>query len=93
MDWEKVIEFAVTVAVMAVAVFLVPWLKEKLGAEKLLKLQQLISIAVQAAEQLFGPGTGAQKKAYVQDWLNQQGVRADAGQVDAMIEAAVLALG
>ena len=93
MDWDKVVEFVVTVAVMAVAVFLVPWLKEKLGAERLAKLRELIAIAVQAAEQIFGPKTGEQKKAYVQEWLREQGVRADTERVDAMIEAAVLELG
>ena len=92
MDWNKAVEFAVTVAVMAIAAFLVPWLKEKLGAEKLQKLQELIVIAVRAAEQIFGPKTGAEKKAYVQRWLKAQGVKADPERVDAMIEAAVLAL-
>ena len=92
MDWNKVIEFVVTVAVMAVAVFLVPWLKEKLGAEKLNKLRELVAIAVRAAEQIFGPKTGEKKKAYAQQWLREQGVKADPARVDAMIEAAVLAL-
>ena len=44
-------------------------------------------------EQIFGPKTGEQKKAYVQAWLQEQGVKADPKQVDAIIEAAVLELG
>lgn len=92
MNWDLLIQFLVAVAVMAVSVFLLPWIKEKIGAEKTAQLMDLVSIAVQAAEQMFGPGTGEQKKAYVVDWLTQQGVNASSDTVNAMIEAEVLNL-
>lgn len=88
MDWNLVLEFIITVATIAVAIFLVPWLKEKLGAERAQQLEELIWKAVQAAEQLFGAGNGAEKKAYVVEYLEARGVDAEA--VDADIEAAVL---
>lgn len=88
MDWNLVLEFVIAVATIAVAVFLVPWLKEKLGAERAQQLEDLIWKAVQAAEQLFGAGNGSEKKAYVVEYLEARGVDAEA--VDADIEAAVL---
>lgn len=88
MDWNLALEFIITVATIAVAIFLVPWLKEKLGAERAQQLEDLIWKAVQAAEQLFGVGNGAEKKAYVVEYLEARGVDAEA--VDADIEAAVL---
>ena len=88
MDWNLALEFVITVATIAVAIFLVPWLKEKLGAERAQQLEDLIWKAVQAAEQLFGAGSGAEKKAYVVEYLEARGV--DAQAVDADIEAAVL---
>ena len=88
MDWNLVLEFVITVATIAVAIFLVPWLKEKLGAERAQQLEDLIWKAVQAAEQIFGPDAGAQKKAYVVQQLEAQGI--DAAAHDADIEAAVL---
>lgn len=89
MDWNLVLEFIITVATIAVAIFLVPWLKEKLGAERAQQLEELIWKAVKAAEQLFGAGgNGAEKKAYVVEYLEARGVDAEA--VDADIEAAVL---
>lgn len=88
MDWNLVLEFFITVATIAVAIFLVPWLKEKLGAERAQQLEDLIWKAVQAAEQLFGAGNGAQKKAYVVEYLENAGI--DAQAVDMEIEAAVL---
>lgn len=88
MDWNLVLEFIIAVVTIAVAIFLVPWLKEKLGAERAQQLEELIWKAVQAAEQLFGAGNGAEKKAYVVEYLEARGVDAEA--VDADIEAAVL---
>lgn len=88
MDWTLVLEFVIAVVTIAVAIFLVPWLKEKLGAERAQQLEDLIWKAVQAAEQLFGAGNGAEKKAYVVEYLEARGVDAEA--VDADIEAAVL---
>lgn len=50
----------------------------------------LIGIAVKAAEQLFkGSGRGAEKKAWVLQWLSKLGVTLDTDLVDAMIESAV----
>lgn len=88
MDWNLVLEFVVVVAAIAVVVFLVPFLREKLGAERAQQLENLIWQAVQAAEQLFGAGQGAQKKAYVVEYLENAGI--DAAAVDTEIEAAVL---
>ena len=88
MDWNLVLEFVITVVTIAVAIFLVPLLKKKLGTERAKQFEELIWKAVQAAEQLFGAGNGAEKKAYVVEYLEARGVDAEA--VDADIEAAVL---
>lgn len=49
-----------------------------------------VKIAVAAAEQLYkGSDRGEEKKAYVLDWLNKQGITIDTDKLDAMIEAAV----
>ena len=88
MDWNLVLEFIITVATIAVTIFLVPLLKKKLGTERAQQLEELIWKAVRAAEQLFGAGNGAEKKAYVVEYLEARGVDAEA--VNADIEAAVL---
>lgn len=90
LNWQLVIEFAVAVAAIAITIFLVPWLKDKLGTDRYAALKDLIWEAVQAAEQLFGAGNGAQKKAYVVEHLENAGI--DAAAVDMQIESAVLAV-
>lgn len=88
MNWNLVLEFALVVAAIAITIFLVPYLKKKLGTERYNAVIDLIWEAVQAAEQLFGSGQGAQKKAYVVEYLENAGI--DAAAVDTKIEAAVL---
>jgi len=89
MDWGAIIGAIITIAVAAITVAVVPWLREKLSAEQLAVVQRWVSIAVLAAEQIFGSGTGAKKKAYVLEWLTARGIKLDAEALDAMIEAAV----
>ncbi len=85
---EKVMEMLVTVLISAVCIFVLPFLKEKLGAEKLKMLWKWVCIAVQAAEQLFGSGKGEEKKSYVLETLKEKGIT-ESPALDALIEAAV----
>lgn len=88
-DWMRVVELVLLCAAGAVCAVGIPWLKERIGAEKLKNLWKWVCIAVQAAEQIFGKGTGERKKEYALDVLNAQGVKADGETLDALIEAAV----
>ena len=91
MTWlYDVLALVAVIAVAVTAAYLLPWLKEKLGAAKFDQLWNLVCIAVQAAEQLFpAPGSGVQKLTYVLKWLKDQGVQTDDGMTRPMIEAAV----
>ena len=52
-----------------------------------------LTVAVEAAEQLYtGSGRGAEKKAYVVEFLNSKGFKIDAETLDKLIEAAVFNL-
>ena len=88
LDWSAIAQFLLAVAALAVTTFLIPYLRQKLGAQKAEQVEDLIWQLVQAAEQIFGPDAGAQKKAYVVQQLEAQGI--DAAAHDADIEAAVL---
>lgn len=90
-DWTIVIEIALFALIAVVAAALLPWLKERIGAERLNKLWRWVCWAVEAAEQLFGAGAGVRKKEYVLEMLAEMGVDITPD-VDAMVEAAVLEL-
>lgn len=88
-DWALVIEIALFALVSVVVAVLVPWLKARIGAEKVNEIWKWVCMAVQAAEQLFGSGAGERKKQYVQDFLTGRGYDATDNDVDVLIEAAV----
>lgn len=92
MDYTKIIGAVITLAVALITTFLIPWLKEKKGTEKLVKWQKYVDIAVQAAEQLYDVTQGEAKKAYVLKYLSDKGITFDVETVENMIESAVLLL-
>jgi LL-H family phage holin len=50
----------------------VPYIKEKIGNEKLAKYEEWATLGVQCAEMIFkGQGMGANKKEYVVNFLNE----------------------
>ena len=92
-DISGIIEAVSALILAVVSTFLIPWLKEKYGAQKLAKIQTWVTAAVKAAEMIFdGTGLGEKKKAYVEKFLHDHGVTIDAQALDVMIEAAVLEL-
>lgn len=90
-DFEMVLHLVGMVAFIlagVVLLYLMPYLKAKLGDAKLREMWKMVCIAVQAAEQLFGSGKGVDKKEYVEETLVAQGVEIDEA-INNMIEAAV----
>lgn len=83
-----VLAIGAMLAIGAVVTVLVMWYKGKLTDAQVARIWEWVCIAVQAAEQLFGPKTGEQKKQYVVELLTDLGI-AVTDKVDAMIEAAV----
>ena len=83
-----VLAIGAMLAIGAVVTVLVMWYKGKLTDAQVARIWEWVCIAVQAAEQLFGPKTGQQKKQYVVELLTDLGIVVT-DKVDAMIEAAV----
>ena len=83
-----VLAIGAMLAIGAVVTVMVMWYKGKLTDAQVARIWEWVCIAVQAAEQLFGPKTGEQKKQYVVDFLSGLGIVVN-DKVDAMIEAAV----
>lgn len=92
MDYTNIITAVITLLTALLTAFFIPWLKERVGAEKLAKWQQYVEIAVRAAEQLYDTAQGKEKKAYVLQYLASKGIQFDSDTVDKMIESAVLML-
>lgn len=85
-----VIEAVFALIAAIITAIVVPYIKSRTTTQQQTQIAAWVRIAVTAAEQLYkGSGRGAEKKAYVLDWLHEHGVTVDESKLDAMIESAV----
>lgn len=91
-DITPIIQAVVALAAALITAFVIPWLKNKVGAQNMDLFLAWVDIAVAAAEQLYDTVDGEKKKAYVVNFLAQKGFKVDIEELDNAIEAAVLKL-
>ena len=90
-DLTEIIIALIGLVATVLTTFLIPYLRQKMSAEKFSEMQMWVNIAVKAAEMLYaGTGRGEEKKAYVTEFLNSKGYTLDATSIENMTEAAVL---
>ena len=89
----EVIKLVVMVAALVIARYLVPWIKEKIGADKLAQIEKWTKYAVEMAQQIHWTETGEDKKAIVTKFLREiltaKNIALSDKQLDVLIEAAV----
>lgn len=91
-DITPIIQSLITLMVALVTVFVVPWVKKKIGAENMDEFLSWVDIGVAAAEQLFSSDEAFAKKQYVLNFLTEKGYSVNEIDVNNAIEAAVLRL-
>ena len=92
-DLTPIMEAIIALVVAVITAFVIPWLKGKIDADKLEQIKLWVTVAVEAAEQLYnGTGRGEEKKAYVVKFLQEKGFTIDPDSLDELIEAAVFNL-
>lgn len=88
-----IIEAVFLLIAAVITAIVIPYIKSKTTTQQQAEINAWVKIAVTAAEQIYnGSGRGAEKKAYVLNWLKQHGVTIDEAKLDAMIESAVYEL-
>lgn len=88
-DFTPLVEALITLAVTAISVFLIPWLRERYGTEKLAKAQGWVQVAVLAAEKLYGAGKGDEKLAYVENFLEEHNIILDMDALRVLVNAEI----
>ena len=89
-DLTPIANAAVTLATALITAFLIPYIKSKTTTEQQTQIKAWVRIAVSAAEQIYnGPGKGAEKKEYVQCFLQSKGYKVDFDTLDTLIESEV----
>lgn len=91
MDLTPIAISVISLLTVVASAYFLPWLKVKLGNEKMAKLNSMVQIAVSAAEQMANAGfiKKEEKKKHVLDFLEKNGLTADLNLIEEMIEAAV----
>ena len=89
LDLTPLVQAIITLAATAISIFLVPWLKEKFGHEKLAKAKDWVEIGVLAAEKLYGAGNGDTKLEYVENFLAEHKIKLDFDTLKAMVDAEI----
>lgn len=91
-DVTLIIEAIISLCAALVSAFFIPWVKKKIGAEKMEEFLRWVDIGVAAAEQLFETEATKEKKEYVLEFLHEKGIVYNEWEVDTAIEAAVIKL-
>ena len=87
-DLTPLFQAAITFLAALVTYQLIPWIQARTTAQQQEMLRAAVSVAVYAAEQLYGAGAGKEKLMYVKGQLAKKGYHVDIDE----IEAAVLEL-
>ena len=89
----KLVEAIVTVVIVLISAYVIPWLKGKIGDDKYALIVEFAEIVVRSAEKLYTPDEYAQKKRYavemVQKKAEEIGITITADEINAIIEGAV----
>lgn len=92
----EILKVIVMLAVILLTRYAIPWIKAKIGAEKLAEVRAWVNAAVLMAQQVYDAKPGPERKAIVVDILNEMLIRKNIDisgeQLDTLIEAAVKAM-
>lgn len=89
MNITEILEAVVYLIVALLSLFVVPAIKNKVGAQNMATFLKWVDIAVAAAEQLYDSTQGAAKKEYVLGYLATKGFSVNEAELDLAVEAAV----
>lgn len=93
MDYTEIFKACCALLIAVASAFVLPFLKQRLGQEKLKSIAAWVEAAACAAEQVLREsGSGSRKKAQVMAFLQAQGIELSPEEADVLIEAAVYRL-
>lgn len=85
MDFSVIFEAILALIAVIITGYLVPYIKSKTSSEEQSTITAWIDVAVAAAEQLFGSGTGTEKLEYVQNYLEGLGIEVSTAEIESSV--------
>ena len=87
-DITELLKALVELMAVLITLFVIPWIKRKVGNEKMTDFLRWVEIGVLAAEQMYQSFEGEEKKNYVVGLLKEKGFKFTDAEVSAAIEGA-----
>lgn len=84
-DLTPILQALIGLLASLVTLKLIPWIKAKTTAQQQEMLRAAVSVAVYAAEQIYGAGKGKEKLLYVKGHLAQKGFHVDIDEIEAAV--------
>ncbi len=89
----ELLKVVIMVAVILITRYVIPWVRERIGADKLALAEKWARYAVLKAQQVMWSDNGPERKAYVMEFLKklliEKNIALSDEQLDILIEAAV----
>ena len=86
----------VSVVLIIVSAYVIPWLKNKVGEDKYATIIDFAEIVVRSAEKIYTPEEWSKKKAYAVELVSEKaksiGLNLSEEEINAIIEGAVQAV-
>ena len=84
-DLTPLFQAAIAFLAALVSYKLIPWIQARTTAQQQEMLRAAVSVAVYAAEQLYGAGAGKEKLMYVKGQLAKKGYKVDVDEIEAAV--------
>lgn len=85
-DITPVVEALLALVMALITGKMLPWLRERLDAERMERLEAACNVAVYAAEELYRAGHGDEKLSYAQEYLRGHGFEVDTARLLAAVK-------
>jgi len=89
-DLTPIFQALIALLASIITIKVIPWIKARTTAQQQDMLRAAVSVAVYAAEQLYGAGTGKEKLMYVKGQLAKKGYRVDLDEIEAAVHELTL---
>jgi hypothetical protein len=90
-DLTPIFQALIALLASLITIKVIPWIQARTTAQQQEMLRASVSVAVYAAEQLYGAGTGKDKLMYVKGQLAKKGYHIDLDEIEAAVHELTLA--
>jgi lipopolysaccharide export LptBFGC system permease protein LptF len=92
-DLTPIFQALIALLASLITIKVIPWIQARTTAQQQEMLRAAVSVAVYAAEQIYGAGAGHDKLLYVKGQLAKKGFHVDIDEIEAAVQDLSLSQG